>query len=427
MEFIDNSGHIFSLNDYKQKPIGYEYDETPYVFWINDQNNNGRLSINMYYGKVINILYELENYDKDDLNNNENLSDFINIEISLNSKVFKFIKCVDFQNAINANENLFDYISLINNEKSSNFTDTLTSDNDDDLCVVKFYDESSDKCYCLIPLYVVGIANEPGTWSSNILVHIWDDLKTIDKWCHFSIGGTFVDEYECLTIHGKNMGVDLPKDILKSIYSQSFYEETFNEELYNKKIKEYMLNYIDIYGERGNYNSAIKSLKWFGYGDNLTLYRLLRIDNEYIDQFIRDDFNIYNDINKTFRSFIYTKFVSLSFKINEDLKDDNGNLIRNNQNFKDIFYGEGNLKTRNLFDKVIIKETNEYFEHERFKYLDSYYKYSFYELSFKLSALVYYYQKYFLPIYLKIKNLTLEYKVYANLNNKKDKSKYWFF
>ena len=30
MEFVDNTGHIFSLKSYDEKPIGYEYEETPY-------------------------------------------------------------------------------------------------------------------------------------------------------------------------------------------------------------------------------------------------------------------------------------------------------------------------------------------------------------------------------------------------------------
>ena len=30
MEFIDNTGHIFSLPSYKEEPIGYEYEEYSY-------------------------------------------------------------------------------------------------------------------------------------------------------------------------------------------------------------------------------------------------------------------------------------------------------------------------------------------------------------------------------------------------------------
>ena len=48
MEFVDNTGHIFSLPSYNEKPIGYEYDEYSYVFWI-DSNNTSKLSVNNFY------------------------------------------------------------------------------------------------------------------------------------------------------------------------------------------------------------------------------------------------------------------------------------------------------------------------------------------------------------------------------------------
>ena len=71
MEFVDNTGHIFSLPSYNEKPIGYEYEEYSYVFWI-DANNTSKLSVNNYYSKPIYALYELQNdYDAIDLSNEE--------------------------------------------------------------------------------------------------------------------------------------------------------------------------------------------------------------------------------------------------------------------------------------------------------------------------------------------------------------------
>ena len=34
MQFIDHTGHIFSLPSYKSNPIGYEYDMNEYIFWV---------------------------------------------------------------------------------------------------------------------------------------------------------------------------------------------------------------------------------------------------------------------------------------------------------------------------------------------------------------------------------------------------------
>jgi hypothetical protein len=57
MNFIDNYGHLFTLPSYSINPIGYEYEENPYIFWV-DNNENNRLSINNYYIKVINLLLD---------------------------------------------------------------------------------------------------------------------------------------------------------------------------------------------------------------------------------------------------------------------------------------------------------------------------------------------------------------------------------
>ena len=47
MDFLDNSGHIFSLQSFYEEPIGYEFEETKYIFWIDSANTN-YLSINNY-------------------------------------------------------------------------------------------------------------------------------------------------------------------------------------------------------------------------------------------------------------------------------------------------------------------------------------------------------------------------------------------
>ena len=304
MFFVDNSGHIFEITDYSKKPIGYEFDETPYVFWLNDNKDNYRLSINNYYAKVINILFPIENINDF---NNINISELLDIDINIDSKIFYLIPSVKFQNALNNSSSIFDYIyefddyntckkyldsftnyvddieeakykkSLIefgnkyNVESDENDTienikenilnnliftkQELKSYNDDDLLIIKIIENNNP--YILIPIYVIAKTEDEGTWSSNIMIHI--SYKYIDKevWCPISIGGTFVDQYEALKIHGQNMGVSLPKDIIKALNGTSFFNDEFNVEIYNKKLKEYMLNYMSIKGECGNYNSAI--------------------------------------------------------------------------------------------------------------------------------------------------------------------------
>ena len=55
MQFIDHTGHIFSMPSYNNKPIGYEFEETDYVFWMNTEYS-WKLSVDTYYMKPIRAL-----------------------------------------------------------------------------------------------------------------------------------------------------------------------------------------------------------------------------------------------------------------------------------------------------------------------------------------------------------------------------------
>lgn len=446
MFFVDNSGHTFELTDYTRKPIGYEFEETPYVFWLSDNNENSRLSINNYYCRAINILFPIENISDFET---QSISDILKIDLTLHSNIFSFIPSNKFQEALNNSTSIFDYICAFDDyDVCKEYLDTLnknqiiafgneyhissddsedvetikenilsklifnqqelSSENDDDFVIIKVTE--NNKNYILIPIYVIGNAPEEGTWSSTALLHISYKYSNKDVWCPFSVGGTFVDSYEALIIHGKNMGVNLPKDIIKALNGTSFFNDEFNMEIYNKKLKEYMLNYMAIKGECGNYNSALTALKWFGWQDKVTLYKLVETSNEFKHQFIRDYFDIHNDIIEVFKNFIHTQYVSLQVRLNVET----GELDKQNVTDEFKLWGEGNRLLHNLINDNMLVNTKEYFLSQEFSYVDSYFKYSFNELLLKISCLSYYYKKYFLPLYLQLKNVSVEYKVYAN-------------
>lgn len=416
MYFVDNSGHIFELPDYNKKPIGYEYDEQDYIFWFNDYKDNTRLSVNNYYGKIINVLFELSNIKDLD---NTNISSIYDVEIICDSENFKLVRAIDFQNAIRENTSILEYCNSIEQSKILS-----SQNNENDILVIKV--NQDEKNYMMIPVYIIGTSQYAGTWLTNVLIHISNKLTNTHTWCPITIGGIFNDEYESLIIHGKNMGIDLPKDILKAINGTSIYNDVFDEELYNKKIKEYLLNYMNIKGELGNYNSAINALKWFGYNKTIELYKLLETDNQFQTQYVRDYFNIKQDIIKAFSHFLNSQFIGLKYKLNTET----GELEK--QNVKDVListlWGEG-LPLLTEFDgKYKMVYTDEYLDQEyedkteiensnqQFKYSSPYLNYTIYDLMFKLSYLKYYYQTYFLPIFLILKNIHIEYKVYANPN-----------
>ena len=147
-----------------------------------------------------------------------------------------------------------------------------------------------------------------------------------------------------------------------------------------------IINYMSIKGECGNTHSAINSLKWFGYGDKITLDKLIRTDNDLYNQYVHDNLSLNNDIIKGFENFVNTSLFTLVIKENEDT--DNVPF-----DFSGDFYGENNPQTQSLFDKLIESKYDE----EDIVFYKPYYEFTLQEMFLKLSCLQYYYQKYFLP------------------------------
>lgn len=475
MNFLDRSGHIFNLPSYSYEPIGHEFEENDYVFWIDNSKMN-KLSINNYYIKTIYLvvpfdripIYNVENeydltpeqkeeiirnhpmikHDTDDINTYtkyiDNIvahdiykfSDVARITISSQSNKFCLIRPTDIQDLTSGAKNITDYINY--DLTIENKLVYINSDNDD-LCAVIVSSEDEmqavigddDKIESLrkhnwtkenlaiVPIYVLCMSIDEGTWLTNLLIHVENKISNIDEngtpeyydavdedWCSITIGAEFNEENEILYINGKNMGIDLPKDMFRAIYQNSFINNEFNEQLYNEKLKEYLINYMQIKGECGNYSSVINSLKWFGYGDKMTVSKLLRTDNEFKYQYLKDYFNITTDVLKSFNHFKNSTYISLT--LNENSETGNYNEYNINKNV----YGEGTPELEDNFKKLVEVEYD--YNNEKFKYIKPYYDFTFNEMGLKIACLKYYYKKYFLPLHLKIHSASIAHKVYTN-------------
>ena len=283
MIFLDRSGHTFSLPSYSYEPIGHEFEENDYVFWIDDSSMN-KLSINNYYVRTIYLVVPFDKITKvvkendlteeqklsiiknhpllkDDKNAQHEYIKYVNdfsftedykfsevakITITSNSNKFCLIKTSDIQDLVNGITNLNDYLKY---DLKDNKLVTIDSDNDDLYAVTISSDDEfnasldnkeiadSIKKYgwsrenvAILPIYVLGISKDEGTWLSNLLIHVENkkDANNIsydavdEDWCSITIGGEFSEENELLYINGKNMGVELPKDMFRAIYQNSF-------------------------------------------------------------------------------------------------------------------------------------------------------------------------------------------------------------
>ena len=105
-------------------------------------------------------------------------------------------------------------------------------------------------------IYLVGCAEEPGEFIDEVTIN-GQPLK---------VGMEVYGENELLRLNLQNMGIELPDDIVTSIYETDLYEEKTDWVTLNNKWRELLINYMDIAGCKGNYKSLQNSLEWFNYG-----------------------------------------------------------------------------------------------------------------------------------------------------------------
>ena len=381
MEFIDRTGHIFSLPSYDTYPTGYEYETFDYIFYLEDEYVR-RLSVNNYYIKPVRVLLHKG-------------SGTVNaLSIKVDSSVFRLIGSKAIQ------------------EKTKTGTFNIEFDEDDD----EFKSELTlndisiieDDDYRLVTFYIIGCASSAATWTSNILIDVTYD-KNIHEYCPITAGGVFYDEQEELIINGRNMGVYFPKDIIKAVYGQSVYDGVINEAVYNAKVKEYMMNYMRLHGETGNVDQIISSLKFFGWGDRIKLTQLVRTDNTVLSQYIRDFLNTNSDLLTRFEAFQHSGLISLYVPLNGET----GNVEL--ANFDNDFWGEMKPELEDYMSKLVTVTYDEQEnEDKKLHFHKMYFDYLFTELTLKVSCLRHFYQKYFLPMHSMCLSASVSEQVFAN-------------
>lgn len=399
MKFIDHTGHLFQLKSYNIEPIGYEYEETKYIFWF--ENESGyKISVDTYAIKPIRVLFDTR---------------ITNIEVTLNSNKFSLISGKIINDKIDDlksyNESIVFDENDENNELYGIFVHKLSYNQLQPIKVSGLRDfsfdpekpENEQPEYTLVTFYVAVKSSEAGTWQSNVLIKAnhFDE----EEWCPFTIAAEIVDECEELIINGQNMGVQLPKDILKAVYQSSYYNDVPDESFYAQKLKEYLMNFMDIKGQTGNYKSAITGLKWFGWGDKLDIYKLLKTDNEFQHQYIRDNFDIINDTIYSYRFFKNESLLAISLRLDEISEETEGYTFNT-----DKFWGEDKPSVSDLMNKNVVV----HYDEADLDFYRSYFDYTFNELGLKLCMLKYYYDKYFLPIHMSVNSLSMIRQTFAN-------------
>ena len=430
MEFIDNTtGHIFSQETYNNS-IGWEMKDPEYIFWIDDSYTKSKLSTNTFYIKQITPYINKNNIlGKNNVNNNIynniNINNIKSISIKCNSAIFKLISYKDIKdNIINNTDNkkeidvseLFDIDNHCTGESNIIYkkddNDFIWEDNDN---------ESGNDFIC--PFFVICMSTEPDVLLTNILIDVnyiegENSEKIITTSTVIRVGGVFTDESEKLMINSINMGVNIPKTILDAIYQSDLIDNnndySFNVSLYNEKLKEYLINKTNIKNECGNYTGIINSLYWFGWGKNVKIVKLLKTDNEILNQYIQDSFDSDDDILKSFFTFRNTSFISFMLDENQTMFDDYNIMIREKQTFdgNSDFHGESLPVLEDLFNKYIKSnisklDSKETENNHNFIYYEPYYLYNKATILLKLAFLKYYFKKYFCPVHVNIQSTSI--------------------
>lgn len=402
MEFIDNTGHIFSLSS-SDTNSGWEYNESEYVFWMPGDDGRKEISVSSYYiMQIVPYIGEGNTLGK----NGEAipLSDIAAVRTACSSNIFKIfgyepnndgkMPVIDMGDAsMQAKETYVTY-------RAAELLKTATE--------------------IISPFFVVCRCDEAGAFMTNVLIEVIYYTKdssgkktAVSSYAVARVGAVAADESEKLEINAGNFGLSLPRGILSAVYQSDVVSgpEKFDASLYNEKLKEYLMHRMCISGETGNYNSMRNALKWFGWGDKLKISKLLQTDNELLNQYVRDDFDIADDVLNSFKRFRNTSLVSFKLKENDILyKEINGEddsaAVRAPQTWaeSDDFNGEALPETEDLFSKYVLEEL----EQSEIEYYEPYYLYNVSLVMLKLAFFKYYYKKYFCPVHAGVMTASVE-------------------
>lgn len=377
MNFIDHTGHTFTLDVFDTYPYGHDMLQHQYTFWVDGYVDGRKLSTDNWYCKPIWMLLDIDEEIK---------------SIEIHSSIFYVCTYNDLK--LSTGKSITDSIDIKESTIKNFWHDGTCSINNPEYILV-----GNKKMFVC---YFFGISSSEGTFTTDILIKTINQEK--ESYIPFAISGEWHDEVEELVINGKNMGINLPKEVLKAVYDTTFYSEVPDNVLYTRKLKEALLEYMSIKGECGNYNSVINSLEWFGYGDKLDFVKLMRTDNQFLATYIRDSFDIDNDMLDGFSSFNNSSFVSLYIKENQETEDIDW------PKWNDEFKGEGKPFVEDLFMKVVPVKHDE----GDILFWKPYYDWNFTEMALKLSWMAQVWKKYFLPIHLNVKSASINRIVFAN-------------
>lgn len=206
--------------------------------------------------------------------------------------------------------------------------------------------------YFLHMIYVSGSSEDPGEYHEKIKFGKDEVL----------VGADFYMEYEPHKINLANFGVEIPDSVQKAIYETNVHEESRDNITLNRKWKELLLNYWNIVAAKGSYTSLIDALKWFEYGDLITIREFWKHHEWDMDRYNHNELSpiLSENIKNTLSNFSKTTYIGLYLALQGFVKKQ-GQLIyeplERNEVVSTIF-GDIELKSARV-DRDIINNSKD--------------------------------------------------------------------
>ena len=227
----------------------------------------------------------------------------------------------------------------------------------------------------LYQLIVNASTSNPGQYTDTIIIE-----ESNGQSQNMTIGADFYDYDEIMSINLGNRGTEIPESIQKAIYGADIQEAYVDNILINRKFKELISNYLDIMDNRGSYKSLWNSLEWFEWGENVNLLEIWRNEDGYFEK------DLENILSEQYRSLFTTHqkttYLALEAALHGYKMEDGSVVLDDEKNpvLEDI--------TRMWSNDV---------------------------LGLKISLLGAFFERYFMPIHLTLKNATVQARVFTNM------------
>lgn len=345
IKFIDKDGYTF-------------FGEVPYVHWFG--SNLYEQTLNKDYFDELHISGQSTNlqYIKNILilSNNSSLS----FSIKSKNSVFHLVD-INIIHLIEQGE------FIPGTDTKYNFPDALTYQ------ITLSGNQISGGLY-VYQLIVNASSPDPGQITEEIQITGGLDDITI------KVGADFYDYDEILSINLGNRGTELSDSIQKAIYCSDIKESYTDNILINRKLKELISNYLDIMDNKGSYKSLYNSLKWFEWGDNVTINEIWKRNDRYFEK------ELENIISEKYKTLLFThqktSYISLIAALTKYSLDDQQKIELNEEKLP-------------ILENISRIWSNDI-------------------LGLKISLLGAFFERYFMPIHLSLFNATTQSRVFAD-------------